>query len=707
MPDLTGQDIGRYHILEPLGEGGMAIVYKAYDNRLERYVAFKVIRTDLYGPGMLEQVLKRFDREAKALARLTHPNIVRIHDYGEYQDTPYLVMEYLPGGTLKTRAGEPTPYQEVARLLLPVAHALAYAHKQGILHRDVKPSNIMVTETGEPMLTDFGIAKILSTEESTALTGSGVGIGTPEYMAPEQGMGTTVDVRTDVYALGVVLYELVTGQKPYHADTPMAVIVKHITEPLPRPRDFVPDLPPEVEEILFKALAKSPDERYENVDAFAVALEKLISGRLKENIPTEQSASPIDRGASVPGGPTSLNSAAAQAASSAPGLSAQPVPQPSPTSGADAQVKIAFQTTPTPAEGDARHATATGHRKIGCLARFLFPLFLVGTLCLLVVILLRVGTKFTQIPGLDITQAAQTRDALLAFEPTLTPRSEIYQNPSPTLLPDLPTATKGEQTIFETLFEATPSPTSGSVVTTISPNDNMTQVYVPAGSFIMGAARQDNQSRNDEKPNRIVYLDAYWIDRTEVTAKMYALCVSAGVCQKPESRGAEPYYYDLADRQDLPVVYVSWQEAHTYCEWAGRRLPTEAEWEKAARGSDERIYPWGNTVTCTQANYWGTVQGCVGDLTAVGSYPEGASPYNVLDMAGNVQEWVADWYDELYYKKAPEANPAGPTTGTLRVARGGAWNVGYSSIRATRREGLDPKSWYSNLGYRCARSADK
>ncbi|MGB9724679.1 MAG: serine/threonine-protein kinase, partial [Chloroflexia bacterium] len=241
-----GQSVGRYHIVEQLGEGGMATVYKAYDTRLEREVALKVIRRGAFPPEQLERILRRFEREAKALARLTHPNIVGLIDYGEYEGSPYLVMEYLPGGTLKklleARAGRPLPWEEAVRLLLPIARALHFAHRQGFIHRDVKPSNILITESGEPMLSDFGIAKLLETEETT-LTGTGVGVGTPEYMAPEQGLGRKVDARADVYALGVVLYELVTGRKPYTADTPMAVVFKHLSDPLPRPRAYVPELP--------------------------------------------------------------------------------------------------------------------------------------------------------------------------------------------------------------------------------------------------------------------------------------------------------------------------------------------------------------------------------------------------------------------------------------------------------------------------------
>ena len=281
MTDIIGKSIGRYHILEQLGEGGMATVYKAYDTRLETDVAVKIIRTENLAPNILETALIRFEREAKALARLTHANIVKVLDYGKYENKPWLVMPYLPGGTLKQKLhGKPMDYQEAASLLIPIARALAYAHEQGMVHRDVKPSNILITQSGDPMLTDFGIAKIIGSEVTVDLTGTSVTIGTPEYMAPEQATSKNVDSRADIYALGVVLFEMLTGRKPYQADTPMAVLFKHVSEPLPRPRDFAPNMPEVAEKILVKALAKRPEDRYQNMDDFAAALERLVRGDL-------------------------------------------------------------------------------------------------------------------------------------------------------------------------------------------------------------------------------------------------------------------------------------------------------------------------------------------------------------------------------------------------------------------------------------------
>jgi WD40 repeat protein/serine/threonine protein kinase len=280
MANLIGQSVGRYQILEQLGEGGMATVYKAFDTRLDRDVAVKVIRRAAFPPEQLDHILKRFEREAKALAKLSHPNIVGIIDYGEYEGSPYLVMEFLPSGTLTQYLGKPVPWPEAARLLLPVARALQFAHKKGVVHRDIKPANILITDSGEPMLSDFGIAKILESEETTNLTGTGFGIGTPAYMAPEQWAGR-VGPQSDIYSLGVVFYEMVTGRKPYTADTPSAIMLKQATEPLPRPKTFAPDLPDSVEKVLLKALAHKPENRFADMAAFVDASEQVLAGQSK------------------------------------------------------------------------------------------------------------------------------------------------------------------------------------------------------------------------------------------------------------------------------------------------------------------------------------------------------------------------------------------------------------------------------------------
>ena len=221
MSDDSIKTIGRYIIEREIGRGGMAVVYQAHDPQLDRVVAIKLIRKGAFAPEQLAMMMERFRREAKALAKLNHPNIVKVLDYGEYQNAPYLVMEYIDGVTLKSLK-KPLRLDVAVRLLLPIGETLAYIHDQSLLHRDVKPSNIMLTKDRRVILTDFGIAKWIENDGGQAtLTGTGIGIGTPEYMAPEQGRGQRADGSSDGYSLAVVFYELVTGVKPYQGDTPI------------------------------------------------------------------------------------------------------------------------------------------------------------------------------------------------------------------------------------------------------------------------------------------------------------------------------------------------------------------------------------------------------------------------------------------------------------------------------------------------------
>jgi serine/threonine protein kinase len=276
-----GQMLGPYRIINQIGRGGMANVYKAYQASVDRYVAIKVLPTQL---AESKEFATRFHQEARIIAMLEHPHILPVFDYGESDGIAYFVMRYLDAGTLKDKmeSGRPLPLNDIDRIFTQLAEALSYAHSHGVVHRDLKPANALIDSFGNVFLTDFGIAKLLESA-SPRLTQTDAVMGTPAYISPEQAQGQTVDQRSDIYSLGIILYEMVTGSVPFIADTPLAVLFKHITDPLPLPSKVKPDVPESIEKVILKALAKNPQDRFatasEFVEAWKSALEEARMAR--------------------------------------------------------------------------------------------------------------------------------------------------------------------------------------------------------------------------------------------------------------------------------------------------------------------------------------------------------------------------------------------------------------------------------------------
>lgn len=625
MSGLIGQRLGRYEIREMLGEGGMATVYKAYDTRLEREVALKVIRPGAFLPEEMEMLLKRFEREAKLLGRLSHPNIVGVIDYGEHEGLPYIVMVYVPGGTLKQWLGKPIPWKEAVQMILPIARALEYVHEHNIINRDVKPSNILMTNKGQPMLSDFGLVKLFGEnakgEASTSLTSSGTGLGTPDYMAPEQWTGEATAL-SDMYSLGVVLYEMITGYRPYAADTPAGVLLKQATESLPLPKNYVPDLPENVEAVLLKVLAKKPEDRYASVEAFADELENLLTGRevTATSIKTEQLREMMTG-------------------------------------------KVEF---PRP------------DKTISVKKRGLSLLW-VG-LCGVGLLALVGGFLAFSKPGFFSPASTATETSLP--EPTFTMQPLTATLPPTGLPTSLPTDT--------------PAPTMMSSPEEVTDWKNVPMRYVPAGEFTMGS---DDTGDVNSRPAHSVFVEAFYIDMYEVTNEMYSACSYAVECRKPLEGGSRSRssYFANPVFANYPVIYVDWKMAKAYCEWRGARLPTEAEWEKAARGTDARLYPWGNEKPdCGIAN----VSGCVEDTTAVDQFANGTSIYGVYGLAGNVWEWTSSLFMAYPY----DLNDGREDLKALgeRVARGGSWHpFGGGNVRSDSRLSLDPAYAGAYVGFRC------
>ncbi len=291
MEDLAGKQLGPYRVVAPLGEGGMAAVYKAYQPGVDRVIALKVLPRHF---AQDEEFVARFNREARVVARLQHPHILPVFDYGESEGYTYIAMPFIKGGTLSNllKEGELLPLEQVEKFLSQVGQALDYAHARDLIHRDIKPSNILIDESGNCLLTDFGVARM--TVGGDKLTTTGNIIGTPAYMSPEQGQGLQLDSRSDIYSLGIILYEMLTGRVPFRAETPIAVVVKHMHSPLPMPRSLNPDLPEEIEQVVLKALAKNRDDRYQTagelVKDFRTTRQAVLAAGRVEEKPTPELA---------------------------------------------------------------------------------------------------------------------------------------------------------------------------------------------------------------------------------------------------------------------------------------------------------------------------------------------------------------------------------------------------------------------------------
>src|SRR5579859_4991700 len=650
--------IGRYTIQAVLGRGGMATVYRAYDPSFKREVAVKVLPAESLNEPAFRA---RFEREAQTIAALEHPAIVLVYDYGEEDGQPFLVMRLMTGGSLDDRLKRGSlTLAETLAILRNLAPALDRVHALGIVHRDLKPANILFDADGNPYISDFGIAKL--TGSNTQLTGTGM-MGTPAYMSPEQARGDKqIDSRADIYALGAMLYEMLSGQRPYQSETPIGMAFKHLTEPPPSLLETRPDLPALCDGVIAKAMAKAPADRYASAGELLKAFEAAAAAR------------------------------AAQSTAPAPAPTVIP-----PTVIVDPRTRVA------PALGSPRASRPLP----------LAPLVLGGlALLALAAVVLFVFTAFVIYgphgggPARPSPQSSATAPVAVALATSTAAPSQTSAPTSGAASPLAPSATAPAT---PTQHAATASPAASATplagAVRVSGADHMAQVYVPAGQFTMG----NDQGKPDQRPAHVINLSAYWMDRTDVTNAMYAACVAAGACSPPQQARSisRPSYFGNADFAGFPVLFVSWTQAQTYCAWAGRRLPTEAEWEKAARGTDQRLYPWGNAAPDPQRLNFGPSG--LGDTVAVGQYPTGASPYGALDMAGNAWQWVADFYDPNYYAASPADNPTGPAKtgcpqGDCRVLRGGAWDSRDDQVTTTTRLFYGPNDTRDAFTIRCAQS---
>ncbi len=760
MADLTGQRLGQYLILERISKGATSTVYKAYQEKLERYVAVKVLSPHFIDE---EGFLERFKQEARAVAQLDHPNILPVYDFDQVGDVVYIVMKYVDTGTLKDLLGAPLDLRVALEIFTQVGLALGYAHRQGVIHRDVKPGNILIGEGNWALLTDFGLAKIRAGDRK--LTKSGIGMGTPDYMSPEQAQGLPVDGRADLYSLGCTLHEMLTGRVPFEADSGMAVVVKHITEPPRPPRQINPRLPLAVEQVILRSLEKDPSRRYQTAEAMVADLARAI-GRADQFVlpvelptPTSSRSSPFRRAAPAAGvKPTSVLSTrfeqtrvwlrdkppvvAAQArslgswsvtrigrlggairarlarfgawlrsllvviaararldfhrvraalAARAGADRAAPARKPaSSRSGSSIATKRqSRKSKAAPASGtsstggvseQARRAINSA-RKRAPSHRIVTASAIVLAFLLLFALALRFSLDtLAQAPA---TLAAAVSATATAVPATATSGAVTADTPSskPTGTPvSAPASPMPEDTAIPV-----PEPPAGMVV-------------VPGGTFRMGATA--GAFDPDETPPHWVTVGPFYIDAVEVTVAQFARFANgSGYVTDAEKRGDATTWRsaDTPDRQRFPVNRVSWNDADLFCRWYGKRLPTEAEWELAAKGFSENIYSWGNRFSGDRTN---TREYGAGQPIAVASLTN-AAPFGAYDMIGNVWEWIADRYGGAYYAVSPATNPKGPASGLERVIRGGSFKSGGERATTTIRRKASQDGWSDDIGFRC------
>ena len=524
---LPGTMLSVYRIESVLGEGGMGVVYRAHDEARGRTVALKCLHTNLAGD---QEIRRRFAREAKVLRSQSHPNIVAVYDFVEHEYLLAIVMEVVEGRTLVQHVAKwrsRVPFADLLVVFRGVLDAVAEGHRHGVIHRDLKPDNILVTGGGgealRPKLVDFGIAKIL---EGTTYTVTGALLGTCAYMSPEQvQQPRSADPRSDIYSLGITLYQCVTGKVPFDGDNHFTIMMAHVNEAPRPPSELRPDVPPLLERLILDCLSKDPAGRPASCEAFRIRLEEALGGYLVTRPPAD-----------------------------------------------------------------------------------------------------------------------------------------------PATLPPVLKGQGGEE-----------------------------MVLVPGGPFLMGKSR------------RSVEINAFYMDRMPVTNREYLAFVEV-TGYRPTDAGASRFISHLRSgkiprgQEDHPVVYVSWLDARAYAMWAGKRLPTEAEWEKAARGTDGRKYPWGRAEPGAKKANYGRKDGAPG---RVGSCPEGASPYGILDLAGNVWEWCDDHDSPSFYADGPSYNPRNEQPGerALLVMRGGSYMFGPRSLRTYARTSFEAEVRFAGGGFRCVRSA--
>lgn len=659
--------LNKYRIESLIGQGAFAEVYHATHLALNAPRALKILRKDAPGVGSTEysDFHARFKLEAQLGAKLGHPNIIRVYDFEKNNETLILVMEYAQRGSLAERLSKAKEnnqliaINESLQIALNVAQGLTAIHALDAVHRDLKPSNILFDKGDNAKIADVGLAQIPGGPSMRSqLSVAAPHPGTPGYMSPEQeAINNYLSPCSDVYALGLVLFETLTG-RVYRAQRPGT-----------RASELRKDIPAWLDDLIVKMLAKNPEERPWNGEETASLLENGIKS--KEECKKELAKQEIQIQRKAEKKAPQKNESEKRARKEA-----EKSPQPSVVSPQQPTVsreRSAVNKQPladsSPLKADRRKLSADSSKlkaESPWWKKWQVRVGFTGILSIFTCFML--GVIFWPKSPQSKPTSIETTVSSNLENPTKEPIKETKEKSSDTVEPtEKPESTAEDIT---------------TLASEITDNYGVTMVLVPTGQFEMGEGASA----------LTITLDDYYIDKYEVTNANYAECVESGYCEHSGGGASltRDSYYGNPQYADYPV-FVDWQTAQTYCEWREAKLPTEPEWEKAARGIDGRTYPWGEGIDCNLVSY----SECADDTSPVGSYPKGVSPYGVYDMAGNVWEWV--YYEDAQTLHVDSAD---------QILRGGAWYSSKGLVQVTSRVKYGPSIPMFGVGFRCARSSE-